>query len=204
MLPSYPGINVEVHQLYDWHDYEAFLKHVLANAGPDDWVIIDFIGSAWSAVQQAYVEEVFHQDLASYFLQTRKEMAKGDRTLSAFDGWVDWSVINPMYNRWVRPLLFKGKYHVYATAQADMLSSDRKPTEDTNTRSLLLPYGYKPKGQKDLLYQFHTVLLTGYEQRAGTYMVNTIKDRERAVLSAHVITSFTMKYLVEVAGWKLV
>lgn len=205
MLPSYPEITpyVSLHTGYDWTDYMAFQKFVLQHATPDDWVIVDFIGAAWAVVQTYYIEQVFHQDIGNYFLQARKDLAKDSKSLAALDGWVDWSVINPLYKQWVQPLLFKGRYNVYATAQADQLSSDKKPTEDAQTRSLLLRYGVKPKGQKELLYQFHTCLLTGRDPRSGARTITTIKDRERVEVSGQVVNSFTLDYLKAIGGWDL-
>lgn len=201
--PSYADLvpYIYVKTGFDWQDYKDFQSTVLKEAGPNDWVIIDFIGTAWSVVQHYYVEQVFHQDVDQYFLKARMEMSKGDKSLSVLDGWVDWSVINPMYSAWVRPILFKGQYHIYATAQADQLSSDKKPTEDSVTRGLLLPYGVKPKGQKELLFQFHTVLLTGYDARNQRRSFNTVKDREREIVVDRQINSFTVDYLQAIGGW---
>lgn len=206
MIPSYPEIVPYVHLStgYDWNDYMAFLKLVLKSARPQDWVIVDFIGAAWATVQTYYVEQVFHQDMGNYFLQARKNLDAKASSLAALDGWVDWSVINPLYKQWVQPLLFKGRYNVYATAQADQLSGDKKPTEDAQTRATLLQYGVKPKGQKELLYQFHTVLLTGRDPRSGARTITSVKDRERTEVSGKVVKSFTVDYLKDVGGWELV
>jgi AAA domain len=205
MLPSYPEVipYVQLYTGFDWSDYSDFQKVALQQARPQDWIVIDFVGSAWQAVQQHFVEEVFHQDIGDYFLKARKELSKDDKSLSVLDGWVDWSVINPLYNQWIRPLLFKCRSHLYATAQSDQLSSDRKPTEDPNLRSLLQPFGVKPKGQKELLYQFHTVLLMGYDPRTQQRLINTVKDRERSILQGHPIQSFTIDYLKSIASWEL-
>lgn len=199
MLTTYPEIvpNVEVYSGYDWNDYIKFQKHVLTHAKAGDWVIIDFIGSAWDAVQQYFTEQVFKQDIGTYFLQARKEGQK------ALEGWTDWSVINPLYKQWVNPLLFKGRFHVYATAKSDELSSDKKPTESKDIRSMFLPYSVKPKGQKDLPYPFHTLLLTGRDAR-GTRTLTTVKDRERTEVKGLVLNSFTVDYLKGIGGWELV
>jgi hypothetical protein len=210
MLPSYPDIipNLYLSTGFDWTDYTNFLQYVLQNAGPQDWVIVDFIGAAWKAVQEYYVNQVFHQDMGNYFLQARKALSGNASSLGALDGWTDWSVINPLYAQWARPLLFKGQYNLYCTAQSDQLSSDRKPTEDAVSRSLLLPFGTKPVGQKELLFQFHTVLLTGRipaknSSEKETFTVNTVKDRERKAVSGLPVNSFTVDYLVNIGGWAL-
>ena len=206
MITSYPEIQpiVDISTGYDWNDYMAFQKKVLREAGPNDWVIIDFMGSAWDAVQQHFIEEVFHKEIGDYFLQARKSLAKDDKSLSALDGWTDWSVVNGLYRQWVNPLLYKGQYHLYATAKSDQLSSDKKPTESADMRAALVRYQVKPKGQKDLFYQMHTVLLTGRDNRTGNRTLTSIKDRERTELEGAVVKSFTTDYLQSVGGWKLV
>jgi AAA domain-containing protein len=204
MLSGYPEVipSINLTNLYDWPDYVSFMKTVTTQATPDDWVIVDFIGSAWQAVQQHYTEQVFHKEMGDYFLQARKELDKKASSLNALEGWTDWSVINALYRQWVNPLLFRGRYHVYATAKSDQLSSDKKPTEDAQTRSLFLPYGIKPAGQKDLPYQFHTLLITGRDGR-GTRTLTTVKDREREEVKGLEVKSFTVDYLKKIAGWEM-
>lgn len=204
MLVSYPKVNVEIVTPDNgWTDYMRFQQMVLSEAGPNDWVVIDFITAAWQAVRDYFVEQVFHQDIADYFLQARKDLAGGSKSLGALEGWVDYAVINPLYFKWVNKLIFQERFHVYATAQSEGLSSDRKPTEDANVRALLLPFGVKPRGQKDLPYQFHTILLSGHDVSTNKYMLNTVKDRERPVLRGHPVTSFAVDYLQGIAGWEI-
>lgn len=200
-FPVKPETRVVVYPLFDWTDYKRFLVDVQKSATPNDWVTVDFIGNAWTAVQENYVQQVFHRDIDDYFLGVRQSLDKNASSLTALEGWVDWSVINPMYKKWVNALLFKGRYHVYCTAKSDNLSSERKPTEDTQTRQLFARYQVKPVGQKDLPYQFHTLLLTGRQGDKRT--ITAVKDRERQEVSGKEITNFTNDYLVNIAGWKL-
>jgi hypothetical protein len=218
MISGYPSIPYSIHgdpafqhpdptltifPVYEWMEYERALKEIHRIAKPGDWVSVDFIGNAWSAVQEHYVNEVFHKDLGQYFLQVRKDLDKDAKSLGALEGWVDWQVINPLYKKWVNTLLFRGRYHLYATAKSDNLSSEKKPTEDAQTRQLFLRYQVKPVGQKDLPYQFHTVLLTG---RRGDDIrtITAVKDRERLEVSGAEVKNFTTDYLVNVAKWALV
>lgn len=207
MLTTYADCRERIHVYtgYDWSDYTAFLK-VAAAATSEDWVVVDFMGSAWQAVQQFYVEQVFHKDVGDYFLQARKELSKNASSLGALDGWTDWSVVNGLYRQWVNPLLFKGRYNLFATAKSDSLSSDKKPTEDSQTRQLLAAFQVKPSGQKDLIFQFHTVLLTGRAITGNNekYTMTTIKDREREKMIGQEMKSFTNDYLTRVGGWSLV
>jgi hypothetical protein len=203
MMTGYPTIQDRVHisRGYDWSDYKAFLAKIQREARPQDWVIIDFIGNAWTAVTQSFVESVFQKDIGDYFLFARKADEK------ALEGWTDWNVINAMYRQWINPLIFKGNYHLYATAKSEPLSSDKKPTESAAVRSLFLPYGQKPAGQKELPFQFHTLLLAGKTTTPGTqqtnYTLTTVKDRERVELKGAEVKNFTTDYLVNVGGWKV-
>jgi hypothetical protein len=199
MVASYPEIhpNIVIQTGYDWNDYMAFQRNVLANARPHDWVIVDFVGTAWEAVQQHYIEEVFNKDIGDYFLYVRK--ASNEKGL---EGWTDWSVINGLYRQWFNPLIFKSRANVLCTAKATPLSSDRNPTEDTTTRQTFLRYGVKPQGQKDLQYPFHTLLITGRDAK-GTRTISTVKDREREEVSGLAVASFTLDYLKNIAGWEM-
>jgi len=189
-----PHIAGGIHPLYDWDDYIRFGQFAIANATPNDWICIDFIGSAWKAVQEFYVAQVFNRGIGDYFLAARK------KEVAELEGWVDWSVINPLYQQWVMPLLFKSKAHIFATAKSDPLSGGNKPTEDKNVRSLFLEFGVKPVGQKDLPFQFHTVLISDRDVR-GNRLINTVKDRQRPEVRGQLITNFAIDYLTNIAGW---
>jgi hypothetical protein len=199
--PVTPETRLVIYPLYSWPDYERFGADVKLHAKPGDWVSIDFISTAWSEVQDNFAMQVFHRDLADYFLSVRKTLDKDSKSLGALEGWVDWQVINAMYKKWANQLLYRGRYHLYATAKSDNLSSDRNPTEDRQTRALFARYQVKPVGQKDLPYQFHTLLLTG--QMSDTRTLTTVKDRERTEVSGLEVKNFTTDYLVNVAGWSL-
>lgn len=195
-----------IYPVFIWREYTAALDYIQRIATPNDWVGCDFISNAWSAVQDNFVEEVFHQDVGQYFLKVRKTLKDDAKSLGALEGWVDWQVINPMYKTWANKLLFRGRYHVYCTAKSDNLSSDKKPTEDAQTRSLFLKYGVKPVGQKDLPFQFHTVLLSGRIDTPGQptqRTISAVKDRERPEVNGLIISNFTVDYLVNIAGWKM-
>ena len=196
-----PDARLTIYPCFEWRDYSRSLADIQMQARPGDWVAVDFIGTAWTAVQEEYVNEVFHKDIAEYFLQVRKEMTKGDKTFTALEGWIDWPVVNAMYRKWANRLLFRGRYHLYATAKSDNLSSERKPIEDAPFRALFARFQVKPVGQKELPFVFHTVLLSGREGDKRT--LTAVKDRERAEVVGLEIKNFTTDYLVNVAGFKL-
>lgn len=198
MLTNYPDIipHVSLTPLYDWDDYVKYGQFVVANAGPNDWICIDFVGSAWKAVQEYYVQQVFKKDIGDYFLAARK------KEVAELEGWVDWQVINPLYQQWIMPILFKSRAHVFCTAKSESLSDSRKPTEDKNLRAMFLPFSCKPVGQKDLAFQFHTVLVSDRDFN-GNRLMNTVKDRERLEVRGQVVTNFAVDYLTNIAGWRV-
>jgi hypothetical protein len=198
--------NISYHSLYEWPDFLAFRDLVLTTARPQDWCVIDFAGTAWSAVQSYFVEQVFQgKSMGEYFLQARKTLAGNAKSLEALDGWKDWSVINSLYTDWAVPLLVRSKCHLLATAKVDTLSQ-KAGGEDAITRQMFLPYGVKPVGQKDLPHMVHTVLLHGHlalPNRPDSYTFTSVKDRERELLQGQQVTNFAHDYLVKVGGWKL-
>lgn len=207
-FPITPESRIIVLPVFVWREYMAALDFIARYARPQDWVSVDFISNAWTAVQEHFAMEVFNQDIADYFLKVRKSIKDDAKSLGALEGWVDWQVINPMYRKWVNQLLFRGRYNIYCTAKSDNLSSDKKPTEDPQTRQMFLRFGLKPVGQKDLPFQFHTVLLTNRVVLPGDdnihYTIMTIKDRERQEFNGTIVNNFAQDYLVKVAGWSLV
>lgn len=205
MMTNYKELitRITLYPCYDWPDYTSAATAVMAKAQPTDWVICDFIGSAWQAVQAHFTTEVFKKTIGNYFLQVRKQLDAGSKSLGALEGWTDWQVINALYKQWINPLLFKGKYHIYATAKSSQLSSEKKPTEEKDIRQMFLRFGVKPTGQKDLPYQFHTVLISGYNLRTGNRTLTTVKDRERRELSGQECKNFAIDYLKDIAGWEM-
>lgn len=188
-----PGGNVEWVTAWEWPDYEAAVANFGGKVTHEDMTIVDFISPSWEAVQNYYIEEIFKQDSADYFLETRKNMKGGN----PLDGWKDWQYINKLYKRWIGQVL-NNPGHKFFTAQATALME----TDDKGLRATFGSYGVKPKGQKELGYQTHTVLLTSVDRKGDT-TVTTIKDRERERLMDHSINEFTIDYLVNVAGWQL-
>ena len=188
------GGNIEWVPAWEWGDYKA----AIANFGPklsnDDWLIVDFISPAWDAAQTYYIDQVFQQDSDEFFLEARKNMKGGN----PLDGWKDWGVINRIYKGWINEVLYKTLGHKFLTAQATALGE----TDEKGLRATFGSYGVKPKGQKELGYQTHTVLLTSVN-RKGEISATTIKDRERERMMDTPINEFTIDYLVNIGGWQL-
>jgi hypothetical protein len=97
--------------------------------------------------------------------------------------------------------------HLYACAPQDAVRVPTgKPKEwadSPQTVGQFARFGYKPAGQKDLGFQFHTVLLMA-NPKHGKYTMTSVDDHTRTLLEdAEVVPDFVLGYLVPVAGWQL-
>ena len=200
------GGNVIVHPVFDWPDYLTARDEITSVAKPNDWIIGDMIDNAWKAVQSYFVEQVFKQDIGDYFLAARIDLAsKGDKTdrgktarnLQPMKGWVDWIVVNRLYDSFMLPLL-KTRAHLYFTTGVNIVSSD----DDEATRDLYGPFGVTPRGQKNLPHQVHTEFL--FQQDAGkmnSWQISTVKDRGRKYFDHAPLIDLTTQYFMKVVGW---
>jgi hypothetical protein len=201
--PLYASLdNLHITPAYEFPEYQEFISKTRAKARPHDWVVVDFIDAAWDSVQSYFTEEVFKKDIGEYFLQVRKGL-KSDKSLSAFEGWTDWQVINKLYADFANPLFKRTRANIYATAKLAKVGDDEK---DRGVRSLFGAAGVKPTGQKHLGFQFHTILVFSSISSGSNkeYTITTIKDREREEMRGEKWTNFVSDYLVKRAGWKMV
>lgn len=177
----------------------------------NDWLIVDMADDAWSTVQNYFVGEVFQEDEGDYFLSVRRELqARGGKSKvdgktatsilpEGLSGWIDWVVINKLYNDWIRPITFQMKCHVYATTKVEKIDRGLKDVEMT---MLFGDLGVRPTGQKRLGHQMHTVLLM--IPGADRWFITTAKDRAgRTYFKKTPLVSFYTQYLVAKAGWKM-
>lgn len=184
---------------YEWEEQIAAVREITSEIGRDDWLIVDSMSPTWSAVQGWFTEQVHANTIEDYLLEIRKKIAaKGDKksSLEAFDGWLDWSVINPLYDRFYRMLL-RQPGNLILTAEA-------QPFGDKETKATRDQYGHfgvKPGGQKRLGFLTSTVLLTT-KGRSGDYALSTVKDRGREEVEDMDLEDFGRDYLMRIAGWK--
>ncbi len=204
--------NVYVYPGSDWKGLKEGLAKIENEKPADkDWLIVDMADAPWSSVQRYFTSEVFDESMGEYFLSVRKELfkkggiGKDGKVASSIvreglSGWVDWVVINRLYEDWILPIIYRLKCHVYMTTKVQELQKNEKNSE------LLALYGdlrIRPAGQKNLGHQMHTIFLF----RPGTdkWLITTIKDRGgRGYFKGIQLTSFHKQYLVAKAGWPLV
>lgn len=194
VMGDYPEANIHIHQAHHWDEYKAFRQAVVDAVRPrHDWIVMDFAGSAWEAVQDWYIENTRGQNQADYFMSVRESGGK------ALDGWEDWQFINREYREFINPLVYGNGAHMYLTAQATKVG-DR---DDRKLKALYSRVGQRPVGQKALGYQVHTVLHSN-ALRIGEIYMTTLKDLKGVKhLDAHPLADFTVDYLVGAAGWQM-
>ncbi len=211
LLPRNKG-NVYVHPAYDWPEYKAGVAWLKKEPIKDnDWVIVDMADDAWATVQSYFVGEVFQEDIGDYFLNVRKQLeerggkskvGRGQATSlmpEGLSGWIDWVVINKLYNDWIKPIVYQIPCNVYATAKVDKLDRGSK---DVEMMMLFGDLGIKPSGQKRLGHQMHTVFLM--IPGADKWYITTAKDRAgRPYFKKSPLVSFYHQYLVAKAGWPI-
>jgi hypothetical protein len=191
----YRGLtNVVVKEAFEWTQYQRAIDEFLDLVTPEDWVICDFVSTGWDTVQEYYVNQIYKSDMDEFFMSARKNMSSGN----PLDGWKDWSVINRLWKSFANKLFQVCPANVYVTSPAEAI----RETDDKSLKAIYGPFGVRPKGQKHLSHQVHTVLLL-QQGTPNQWVVNTVKDRERPRLVGKELKDFTRDYLVDVAGWSL-
>lgn len=200
------GGNVHVYPVFDWPDYMGAQQEIRKLAEEGDWIIIDMADEPWKAVQNYFINEVFQKDIADYFLEARKQLAaRGDKTdkgktaknLQVMKGWLDWPVINKIYDSFMLPLIYQTKAHLYMTAKANSVSSD----DDKGTREIYGSFGVRPAGQKNLAHQVHTEFLFQLGSDFESWEITTVKDRGRKYFDHRSLLDLAKQYYMQVVKW---
>jgi hypothetical protein len=190
--------NIQVYPVQDWSGCIKALGEIKSRVKADDWVVVDMLCSIWDFVQTFFIEEVFNQDTGSYFLQARKELKAGASSLSALKGWVDWAVINKLYQGWINEINYKLNCHVFFTCKATRISKE----DDPGVQDIYSIFGVKPEGEKRNIYRVHSAFLLSHDRNG--FDISTVKDRGRIRLENVRLTpeqNFATRYLQLVAGW---
>ena len=197
------GGNVVVFHCEGWEGNVAAIREIARRANVDDWWLLDTGSVVWANVQEYFTSKVFDASMADYFLKVRMEKQQANtlgKSLSALDGWVDWSVINPLYKDKVAKFLVNPPCNLIVITEQAEVSSDDK---DKETLGLYSGFGVKPTGQKRLGHQMQTVIQLRRD-RLDNYFATTIKDRggrERLLNQNVTDVGFAEWYLEGVGGW---
>lgn len=186
--------NVIVYSCVDWPQYEEFSAKAVANAVKGDWIVLDFITHAWTAVQEGYLKDAVQK--------TRGE-ALYEAGVSGLSGWdmfkvdFNWPAINGSYFDFIKPILVKSRAHVFMTAEEEEIFGN-KLTDDQ--REHIAQFGkYKAVGQKKLPYQCRTYLRK--QRLARGRVLYTLKDRARPEMNGETCAPDFFSYYLKGAGW---
>ena len=202
--------SVVIFHAENWEELKWSVDRIRNLADKNDWIIIDSVSLAWDMVQSWYTRQVFGSNIDEYFMRIRMEVeaknragGKGNeqKSLGAFEGWVDWSVINPQHKSTINDLLQFPPCHLFACAEVQALN---KEDNDRATRQLFGRLGIKPKGQKRIGHNVQTII---YKSMTGqgdgeAWKATTLKDRGRSKFDGEEIEDFALTYLFKQAGWR--
>lgn len=193
---------------YSWDGFKNSIAEAIRLMDKDDWLVVDMLSKAWDMVQEWFIESIFQEDIDDYFLKIRMEKerlrgtqkAKGDKeskSLGAFEGWMDWPVINQTYHKRVSTPLLRCPGHLICVSEAQKLSDD----DDRGIKELYGTLGARPKGQKRSGHIMQTVIMQG-RKRNGDFTLTGVKDRGRVLWDGEAMENFAADYLVGTSGWE--
>lgn len=202
------GGNVYVKSVLSWQSHMEALSWAMAEGKEGDWISIDLADVPWETVTRYFVSEVFKKDIGDYFLEARKRIAAGKSAgkkepksvmQEALGGWMDWGVINKLYDDFMLPIIYNTPCNIYLAAKIRKLTNE----DDNTLRSLYGPWGIRPAGQKNMSHQVHTIFISS-QGRDGEWYITTVKDRgNRPYYLETPLSSLYMQYLVPYAGFEI-
>ena len=189
--------NVVVTPVYGFDEYQDWIKQTVSVVNPDDWIVVDMLGDAWTAAQRYFTERVFGADLGNYFLRVREYNEMTEKDKREFDGWTDWKVINKLHQDFTNLLCLRNTCHVLCATKQTPVNAR---IDDSTMVGTYGRFGVRPEGQKHLGHSFRTVLLVQHPSK-NRWTIQSVKDRERRALEGAELSDFTLVYLKGVAGW---
>lgn len=196
-----PDGTVTLYRVRNWEEYIWAMDQAFTRAERDDWIVIDNISNMWREVQTWYNINAYGKSPAEMAMEIRKRQIKdGKKNHTVMqEQFTDWGAINPQYFENVRHRIQTPPCHLLLIAEQKELTKD----SDKESKAIFGPYGVKPDGQKSLGHDGRTLLLLTKDSRFGneTYMLTTMKDRERVKLDGEEWTDFAADFLVGVGGW---
>lgn len=191
------NVVIENYDTTEWGLYIPQINEWRKVAGRNDWLVLDSTTPTWSAVSSWYSDQLFGKDKAAHMLQLKKD-SKSDREFhKAMSDSMNYTIINAEYFK-LYAVLARWPGHVYLTAEQDTIREE----DEKGTRDVYGPIGFKPKGQKAIGHRTNTVLWMS-RNRAGEWLMSTMKDRGREYMNKVVTTDFAADYLQGIAGWKM-
>ena len=213
------GGNVVVLQPSTWPEFRACMARVWAEAKRGDWVLVDSLTWPWQWIMYWYIEQVHGNGLPQFLMDYRVQQlkdGKGDVT-GAGATLVEYNVVNKWWVEAFAGPFVNARCHVVVIAEAKEVRTDAFGGDKADIRKLYGKQGMKPVTQNRVGHNCQTLLYLEQEPTVkDSWLVSTVKDRERAVRLGRVKVGYAglggeeaeapgldKVYLRDVAGWTM-
>jgi hypothetical protein len=177
-----------------------------------DWLIIDVMNASWESIADWYIESVFGNNPADYFLATRKQLQQihggapnsDEFSKSLLSGPGDYRVINKHYRPWISQICYQLECNLYCATHAYKLGT----REDPLYKEYFSQYGVGPEGEPRLARRFHRIFLFengGKDtERKQIWNISAAKARGNSSCNweHHRIKNFPLEYLYGISNWR--
>lgn len=206
MCEGWEAPHVHVTDATDWDSLSGGVNLAVTRAKRErhDWLVVDMADKMWDFAQSGFSEKAFGKRIDEWFIEAKRS---GENVGGDYGS--NWSVINRMYAQVIGQILRFPGHVLCCTPVEPVQSPDRqgKGGDSSEIRDLFGRFGVKPKGQKALGHQFHTIILlsdTGKGYRAQTVKERSMPGSEtaREKLVGVSVTDFTKDYLMKIARWQ--
>lgn len=180
------GGNIKPFYAPDWKMIARVGNHIIQNAKPGDWIIVDLVSSAYSFAQE-FIAGIKGLNLDDEMVK-RMGVVPGTKRLGfgAFDG-DTWGLVSRTFEATMRPLINNPKCNFIGLAHV----TDMQTTAGRETREPILLFdqlGMKPTGVGKTLKMVNTcVVLWSYrplneDKQSGEIVrqMTVVKDRDKA------------------------
>lgn len=217
MNPEFAGLtNLDWVDAVKFQDYITGARDFSAKMKPNDWLSVDLMSDAWSAVQDEYAR--VQTAKAGGNLEDMGDLwaVAGSTDDYPISGW-EWGMPNARYRILANNILLRCPGHLLlVSGQKELMaeSGSGKTDEKKNIKEMFGHLGVKPNGQKDDPFRYHTiihvdsggknqqVMATAGERWGSREWLGTRMSNGKSVKDAPV-EDFFMEYLVGIAGWTM-
>lgn len=174
----------------DFSEYRDITADIIANAGPEDWIIIDMLSNVWEQMPSWWMNNVYGEDEFTYWVQVRREIIaaeeagkRGHEKQFGGTAGVDWQMIGKAYRGWEKRISLGAPCHVYVTSNEAEID-ERFDKSGQQRQQYAVTNAVGPKTEKGVGHRFHTIMrmakLIGRDGKtAKTRELTVVGDRDR-------------------------
>jgi hypothetical protein len=188
-IATYPTDNMVIEQVDDHQGLVSLVEKWYNAATPNDWLMPDNLGMAWTEAKGHVLEQAFGKDLSDWLVEDLSGRGRKDygRTQDAQNK--AWMAVGHILLRWPGHVLCS------TTAKPVFDDADRPNPSKAKYRRV----GYEPEGQKYIGHLFHTILYLA--DIGDRWVMTSVKDAERERVSNKGLGDFVSDYLVGIGKW---